>query len=257
MHIPQNELLLYKLFLSYPDRSFYMQEIGRILKKKPGVFQRTLNKIEEEGFIQSEFIANARFFKLNSGYPVLKELTSIIKKMYGALDIYSRDIEKMDQEAKAHARSLKESPKLHKNAPPVKKNTVIEPGSFQDMLKKKIAKVKSLKKQKAEETTLPSKPEKRSITLRDFQSEEMLSSLKKPETPAEDIDEIPEVPEKSEKKITPKPKKETAHDTPESPKPKKPFKKDLSSIWEEELKFQDAKKAQKKSALTKEQLELF
>ena len=33
MHIPQNELLLYKLFLSHPERSFYMQEIGRILKK--------------------------------------------------------------------------------------------------------------------------------------------------------------------------------------------------------------------------------
>ena len=252
MHIPQNELLLYKLFLSYPDRSFYMQEIGRILKKKPGVFQRTLNKIEEEGFIQSEFIANARFFKLNSGYPVLKELTSIVKKMYGALDIYSRDIEKMDQEAKAHARALKEAPKLHKKDPPVKKNTVIEPGSFQDMLKKKIAKTKSLKNQKEEEKKLPSKPEKRSITLRDFQSEEMLSSLKKPEPPVEDSEETSELPEKPEKKAAPE--KETV---PESPKPKRPFKKDLSSIWEEELKFQDAKKNQKKSTLTKEQLELF
>ncbi len=255
MHIPQNELLLYKLFLSYPDRSFYMQEIGRILKKKPGVFQRTLNKIEEEGFIQSEFIANARFFKLNPGYPVLKELTSIIKKMYGELDIYSRDIEKMDQEAKAHARALKEAPQLHKKTSPVKKVSVIEPGSFQDMLKKKIAKAKSLKKQKEEENPTASKPGKKSITLRDFQSEKMLSSLKTPEMPVEDKDETSEISEKPGGKTPPE--KETIHESPESPKPHRPFRKNLSSIWEEELKFQDAKKTQKKSTLTKEQLELF
>lgn len=254
MHIPQNELLLYKLFLSHPDRSFYMQEIGRILKKKPGVFQRTLNKIEEEGFIQSEFIANARFFKLNTGYPVLKELTSIVKKMYGELDIYSRDIEKLDQEAKAH-KALKETPKSHiKTAPPASPS-FIEPGSFQDMLKKKIAKTKSLKKQKEADTTLPPKPGKRSITLSDYQSEEMLSSLKKPGEAIQDTNEKSEVPEKSEKKETRK--KEPAHEASESPKAKKTFKRNLSSIWEEELKFHDAKKAQKKTLPTKEQLELF
>lgn len=252
MHIPLNELLLYKLFLSYPDRSFYMQEIGRILKKKPGVFQRTLNKIEEEGFIQSEFIANARFFKLNARYPVLKELTSIVKKMYGELDIYARTVEKMDLETKAHAKAKAEQ-KPRKKTSGVKAPSSLEPGSFQDKLKKKIA--KTLTNPRDEENTSPSKPGKRSITLRDYQTEEMLSSLRKPEEPLAEENEKSGTPEKSEKENR---KKESPPEPfLEAPKSRKVFKRDLSSIWEEELKINDAKRAQKKSLLTKEQLELF
>ena len=75
-----NQLLLCKLFAFYPDRSFYMQEIGRILEKKPGVFQRMLNILEKEGFVKSEFKANARFFQLNPDYGILKEIQGILKK---------------------------------------------------------------------------------------------------------------------------------------------------------------------------------
>ena len=75
-----NQLLLCKLFAFYPERIFYMQEIGRILEKKPGVFQRMLNILEKEGFVKSKFQANARFFQLNPDYPILKEIQSILKK---------------------------------------------------------------------------------------------------------------------------------------------------------------------------------
>lgn len=108
MHLPQNELLLYRLFLSYPERAFYMQEIGRILGKKPGVFQRTLNKIEAEGFIKSEFKANARFFKLNREWNILKELTGIIKKIYGEINVFRNVVEKLDAEQKTIHRKPKE-----------------------------------------------------------------------------------------------------------------------------------------------------
>lgn len=77
----QAELL--KLFLTNPDLSFYMQEIGRILGRKPGTFQRTLNNMVLEGILISEYRANARYFKANKDYPLYKELTSIVFKTVG------------------------------------------------------------------------------------------------------------------------------------------------------------------------------
>jgi predicted nucleotidyltransferase len=74
---------LLKLFLTNPDRSFYMQEIGRILGRKPGTFQRTLNSMVSEGILISEYRANARYLKANKDYPLYKELKSIVFKTVG------------------------------------------------------------------------------------------------------------------------------------------------------------------------------
>ena len=74
---------LLKLFLTNPVRSFYMQEIGRILGKKPGAFQRTINKMVSEGILISEYRANARFFRANKKCPIYKELKSIVFKTVG------------------------------------------------------------------------------------------------------------------------------------------------------------------------------
>jgi predicted nucleotidyltransferase len=75
---------LLKLFLTNPDRSFYMQEIGRILGRKPGTFQRTLNNMVSEGILTSEYRANARYLRANKDYPLYKELKSIVFKTVGA-----------------------------------------------------------------------------------------------------------------------------------------------------------------------------
>ncbi len=71
---------LLKLFLTNPERSFYMQEIGRILGKKPGIFQRAINNMVSEGILISEYKANARFFNVNKKYPIYNELKSIVFK---------------------------------------------------------------------------------------------------------------------------------------------------------------------------------
>ena len=54
-----------------------MQEIGRILGKKTGAFQRTLNNLVSEGTLESEYKANARYFKANKNYPLLKTVAII------------------------------------------------------------------------------------------------------------------------------------------------------------------------------------
>ncbi len=81
--LSQNRLLLLGLFYTNPEKSFYMQEVGRILGKKPGVFQRTLNSLVEEGLLKSEYRAHARFFQADTHHPLYPELKRIVAKTAG------------------------------------------------------------------------------------------------------------------------------------------------------------------------------
>ena len=81
--LTKNQLLLLRLFYTNPEKSFYMQEIGKILGKKPGVFQRTINTMADEGFLKSEYKANARYFQANTGHTFYPELRKIIAKSAG------------------------------------------------------------------------------------------------------------------------------------------------------------------------------
>lgn len=81
--LTKNRTELLRLFFTNPDRSFYLQEIGRIIGKKPGYFQRTINNLEKEGILISEYKANARYFQVNQNYQFYKELKNIISKITG------------------------------------------------------------------------------------------------------------------------------------------------------------------------------
>lgn len=76
----KNTLKLLRLFYSHPREQFYIQELGRLLKTKPGVFQRTLYNLQREGVLQSYYRAGARFFSANKNYPFYKEFKSIVQK---------------------------------------------------------------------------------------------------------------------------------------------------------------------------------
>ncbi|MDD5108223.1 MAG: TolC family protein [Candidatus Omnitrophica bacterium] len=76
----KNTVRLLKLFYEHPEGQFYIQEIGRLLGKKPGVFQRALNNLHKDGLLLSEYKANARFFRINKNYYIYNELKSIIEK---------------------------------------------------------------------------------------------------------------------------------------------------------------------------------
>ncbi|MBM3245294.1 MAG: TolC family protein [Candidatus Omnitrophica bacterium] len=76
---------LLKFFYANPQEAFYIQQIGRMLKVKPGVFQRALYNMEKDGILKSEYRANARFFSINKNYPFYKELKTILYKSRVAL----------------------------------------------------------------------------------------------------------------------------------------------------------------------------
>ncbi len=81
--LTKNQSLLLRLFYTNPKKSFYMQEIGKIIGKKPGVFQRMLNTLVEEGLLKSEYRANARYFQANTDNPLYPEFRKIIAKSAG------------------------------------------------------------------------------------------------------------------------------------------------------------------------------
>ncbi|MFA6281655.1 MAG: TolC family protein [Candidatus Omnitrophota bacterium] len=88
LYLSKNAAKLLKLFTDQPEEAFYIQQLGRILKKKPGVFQRTLYKMEKQGILKSEYKANARFFRINKGYPIYRELKSIVSKTAGVCIVF-------------------------------------------------------------------------------------------------------------------------------------------------------------------------
>lgn len=81
--LTKNKKELLALFFANPDKAFYLREIGRIIGKQPGVFQRAVNSMVKEGLLQSEYRANTRCLKINRDYPLYKELKSIIGKTAG------------------------------------------------------------------------------------------------------------------------------------------------------------------------------
>ncbi|MFA4889706.1 MAG: TolC family protein [Candidatus Omnitrophota bacterium] len=81
MLFSKNTLKLLKVFYGYPEKQFYIQELGRILKIKPGVFQRALYNLEKQGVLASNYSANARFFTVNKKHSCYKELKTIVQKM--------------------------------------------------------------------------------------------------------------------------------------------------------------------------------
>jgi outer membrane protein TolC len=88
-HFSKNTIRLLRIFYTHPQEQFYIQQLGRLLKIKPGVFQRTLYGLEKEGVLKSDYKANARFFSLNKHYRFYKEFKSIVTKITGFVIISS------------------------------------------------------------------------------------------------------------------------------------------------------------------------
>ncbi len=93
--LTKNRAELLRLFFTNPERAFFMQEIGRILGKKPGVFQRTLNNLVSEGVLKSEYKSNARYFKADKRYTLYKELKSIVFKTVGVEASLSAELKRI------------------------------------------------------------------------------------------------------------------------------------------------------------------
>lgn len=80
----KNQISILEMFFRHPEKSYYLRELGRMLGKEPGVFQREINKLVEQGILASERIAVSRFFRLNKKHALYLEYKSIFFKTFGA-----------------------------------------------------------------------------------------------------------------------------------------------------------------------------
>jgi predicted nucleotidyltransferase len=93
--LTNNKSQILRLFLTNPTKSFYMHEIGRILNKKPGIFQRSLNNLVEQGMLNSQYSANVRYFSVNRNYPLLPEIKNIVFKTVGIQGLLIEEFKKI------------------------------------------------------------------------------------------------------------------------------------------------------------------
>jgi predicted nucleotidyltransferase len=84
LNFKKNQLEVLRLLVSQPDRGFFFSEIGAVIDKRPGVFQRGINALERDGFIISHKRGNQRVFQINENNPIFTDLKSIIEKTIGA-----------------------------------------------------------------------------------------------------------------------------------------------------------------------------
>ena len=85
-----SQVAILQILTGKPDRMFTMSELGRLLGKAPGVFQRGLNALEAHGFIISRREANLRLLKANAAHPLYDAISTIVRRNSSPLpaDIY-------------------------------------------------------------------------------------------------------------------------------------------------------------------------
>ena len=79
----ENQSIILAILSENPQREYYLQELGRMIGKKPGVFQRGLNSLEKQGWIVSRRQGSLRLFRINEQHPLHKEIKSITRKTVG------------------------------------------------------------------------------------------------------------------------------------------------------------------------------
>ena len=79
-----NQTQILAILISQPEKEYYLSELGNILRKHPGIFQRGINSLEEQGIIVSHKRGNQRLFNVNKNYPLFDEIKIIVQKTYGA-----------------------------------------------------------------------------------------------------------------------------------------------------------------------------
>ncbi len=78
-----NQLRILAVLAEHPDREFYLSEVGSLIGKPPGVFQKGINALERDGWVESRRRGNQRLFRVNTQHPLLNEMKALIRKSIG------------------------------------------------------------------------------------------------------------------------------------------------------------------------------
>lgn len=75
-----NQTRILDVLTSGTDRELSMSDLGRALGRHPGVFQRGLNSLEEQGYVVSRREGNMRLISFNRFHPSSREIIGIVRK---------------------------------------------------------------------------------------------------------------------------------------------------------------------------------
>ena len=83
------------LFLCNPKKEFYLSEIARAVETSAGTAQRELNRLLKSDLIVFKRKAGLNIYAVNSGYSLLGEVESIVKKTFGIEIELKRELAKI------------------------------------------------------------------------------------------------------------------------------------------------------------------
>ena len=78
------------LLFGQPERSFYANEIERLMRTGRGSLQRELSRMTSSGLITMTLIGRQKHYQANAASPIFQEVRSITLKTFGLADVLCR-----------------------------------------------------------------------------------------------------------------------------------------------------------------------
>ena len=75
------------LLLLHPDERYHVREIARLTNTTAGTLHRELSKLAKASVLLRELSGNQVYYQANRNFPIYPELTSILKKTSGLVDV--------------------------------------------------------------------------------------------------------------------------------------------------------------------------
>jgi predicted nucleotidyltransferase len=89
----RRKLLAY--YFTNPAARHHLRELAGRLKVDPSNLSKELWRLEREGLFRAEVSGRQKYFQLNRGYPLFKEVRSIVAKTIGAVPLIAESLKKI------------------------------------------------------------------------------------------------------------------------------------------------------------------
>jgi predicted nucleotidyltransferase len=90
----RRKLLAY--YFTNPAARHHLRDLAGRLKVDPSNLSKELGRLEREGLFRAEVSGRQKYFQLNRGYPLFKEVRSIVAKTIGAVPLIAESLKKID-----------------------------------------------------------------------------------------------------------------------------------------------------------------
>src|SRR5579863_1807976 len=96
----RRKLLAY--YFTNPAARHHLRDLAQRLNVDPSNLSKELGRLEREGVFRAEVSGRQKYFQLNRGYPLFKEVRSIVTKTIGAAPLLAEALKKIDGIEEAH-----------------------------------------------------------------------------------------------------------------------------------------------------------